>query len=154
MGRLADGRVVHVKIVTDGPHDDLSRVEADSNLKRRVAVLRRAPIKRSDRVLHPQGCIACADRVVFVRERRTKQRHDAVTEHLVHSALEVVNGLHHPSQNGVEEIASFLGIAVGQQLHGGTDVGKQHRDLLALSFERPPGRQNSCRKMSRRIDLR
>jgi hypothetical protein len=59
-----------------------------------------------------------------MRERRAKQGHNAVTEHLVDRALEVVNGFHHPSQNGVEEVASFLGIAVGQQLHGGTDVGE------------------------------
>ena len=32
MGGLADGRVVHMQIVADGPHDDLSRVEAYPNL--------------------------------------------------------------------------------------------------------------------------
>jgi hypothetical protein len=42
---------------------------------------------------------------------------------------------HHALQHGVQELAGLLGIAIGQQLHRALEVGKQHRDLLALAFE-------------------
>jgi hypothetical protein len=41
----------------------------------------------------------------------------------------------HALQHRVEELPRLLGIAVGQQLHGALQVGKQHRDLLAFAFE-------------------
>jgi hypothetical protein len=42
---------------------------------------------------------------------------------------------HHLLQHRVEELARLLGIAVGQQLHGAFQVGEQHGDLLAFTFE-------------------
>ena len=39
------------------------------------------------------------------------------------------------SSTGIEELARLLGVAVGQQLRGALEVGKQHRDLLALAFQ-------------------
>jgi hypothetical protein len=38
-------------------------------------------------------------------------------------------------QHRVEELARLLRVAVGQQLHGAFEVGKQHGDLLAFAFE-------------------
>ena len=46
-----------------------------------------------------------------------------------------VHGSHHALQHRVEEPPRFLGIAVGQQLHGAFEVGKQHGDLLALASQ-------------------
>ena len=39
-------------------------------------------------------------------------------------------------------LPSFLGVAVGDQLQGALDVGKQHRDLFALACQVAAGRQN------------
>ena len=72
--------------------------------------------------------------MVLMGDRRPKQRHDAVAHDLVHGALVAVHGVHHALQHRVEELARLLGIAVGQQLHRAFEVGKQHRDLLALAF--------------------
>jgi hypothetical protein len=46
-----------------------------------------------------------------------------------------VDGLHHPFEDGIEELARLLGIAVSEQLHGALEVGEEHRHLLALAFE-------------------
>jgi hypothetical protein len=56
--------------------------------------------------------------MIFVGNRRAKQGHDAVAHDLVDGALIAVHGRHHMLQHRVEELASFFGIAVGEQLHG------------------------------------
>ena len=73
--------------------------------------------------------------MVLVGERRAEQRHDAVAHHLVDGALVAVDGLHHPLEDRVEELARLLGVAVGEQLHRALEVGEQDRDLLALAFQ-------------------
>ena len=73
--------------------------------------------------------------MVLVGERRAEQRHDAVAHHLVDRALVAVDGLHHPLEDGIEELARLLGVAVGQELHRALEVGEEHGDLLALAFE-------------------
>ena len=70
-----------------------------------------------------------------MRDRGAEQRHDPVPHDLVHRALVVVDGLHHLLQDGIEEPAGFLGVAVRQQLHRALDVGEEHGDLLALALE-------------------
>ena len=73
--------------------------------------------------------------MILVGERRAEERHDAVAHHLVHGALVAVDGLHHPLEHGVEELARLLGIAVGEQLHRALEVGEEDGDLLALALE-------------------
>ena len=85
--------------------------------------------------------------------RRTEEGHDPVAHHLVDRALITVDGLHHPFEHRVEELARLLGVAVGQQLHRSLQVGKQDGDLLALAFESCFGRQNALRKMLGRVGL-
>jgi hypothetical protein len=46
-----------------------------------------------------------------------------------------VDGLHHPLEDGIEELPGLLGVAVGQQLHRALEIGEEHRHLLALAFE-------------------
>ena len=52
--------------------------------------------------------------MVFVGERGAEQRHDAVAHHLIHRALEMMHGLHHPFQDRVKQLARHLRIAVGK----------------------------------------
>ena len=74
--------------------------------------------------------------MILVGERRAEQRHDPVAHHLVDRALVVMHRLHHAFEHGIEDLARLLGIAVGEQFHRALQVGEQHRDLLALAFER------------------
>ena len=133
---LAHGGVVHAEIAADRAHHDLAGVEADADLHlhalRAAQLLRVAP----HGVLHPERGVARAHGVILVGERRAEQRHDAVAHHLVDGALVAVDGLHHPLEDGIEDLARLLGIAVGEQLHRALEVGEEHRDLLALALQR------------------
>ena len=73
--------------------------------------------------------------MILVGQRRAEQRHDAVAHDLVDGALVAVDGLHHAFEDGIEELARLLGVAVGEQLHRALEVGEEHGDLLALAFE-------------------
>ena len=53
-----------------------------------------------------------------------------------------MHGLHHLFQHGVEETPGVLGVAVRQELGRALEVGEQHRDLLALAFERVLGAED------------
>ena len=92
--------------------------------------------------LHAQGCIAGPYRMVLMRQRRAKQRHDAVAHDLVDRALIAMHGIHHPLQHRIKELAGLLGVAVSEEFHRALQVGKQHRDLLALAFQGTSGRQD------------
>ena len=86
-----------------------------------------------------------------MRDRRPEQCHDAVAHDLIHGALVVMHGGDHALQHRVEELPGLLGIAVGQQLHGALQVGKQHRDLLALAFEGGLGSEDFLGQIGRGI---
>ena len=55
--------------------------------------------------------------MIFMRERGPEQRHDPVAHNLVDGAFVAMDGLHHPLEDWVEELARLLGVAVGEQLH-------------------------------------
>src|SRR5262249_29162134 len=82
-----------------------------------------------------QGGVARPYRMIFVGQWRSKQGHDAIAQHLIHGTLVAVHGRHQAFEDGVEELAGFFGIPVGEELHGALQVGEEHRDLLALAFE-------------------
>ena len=86
-----------------------------------------------------------------MRDRRAKQRHDAIAHHLVDGALVAVHGLHHAFEHRVEELAGLLGVAVGQQLHRALQVGKEHGHLLALAFEGSLGGEDLLGQMARGV---
>jgi hypothetical protein len=135
MGRLAHRRVVHMQAAVDTPHHHVPRMEPDADLHRHaVRALHLVAIPRH-RLLHVQGRITRAHGMIFMGDRRAKQGHDAIAHDLIHGALVAVHGLHHAFEHGIENRARLLRVAVGQQLHGAFEVGKQHGDLLALAFQ-------------------
>jgi hypothetical protein len=109
MRRLPHRRVVHAEIAADGPDDDLTRVEPDPDL--RVHAVRATCLFRVElhQFLHPQRRVARADSVVLVGEWRAEERHDPVAHHLVHRALVAVDSLHHPLEDGVENLRASSG---------------------------------------------
>jgi hypothetical protein len=52
-------------------------------------------------LLHAQGGLAGAHRVILMRQRRPKQGHDAITHHLVDSAFVLVHSLHHAVEHWI-----------------------------------------------------
>ncbi|HTO10940.1 MAG TPA: hypothetical protein VMQ51_05165 [Candidatus Binatia bacterium] len=125
-----------MEVAADGTHDDLARVQADADLD--VDPIRPADAigVAADRFLHAERREARAGTVVLVREGGVEERHDPVTHHLVDGAFVAMDGLDHPLQDGVEDLARFLGIAIGQQFHRTLEVGEEDGDLLALTLQR------------------
>ena len=91
-------------------------------------------------LLHAQRRVAGAHGMIFMGNGRAEEGHNAIAHHLVDGALVAVHGLDHALQDRVQQLAGLLGVALGQQLHGALQVGKQHGDLLAFAFERAAGR--------------
>ena len=85
--------------------------------------------------LHVQRGVTRPHGVILVRERSPEERHDPVAHHLVYGALVAVDGLHHPLEDGIQELPGLLGVPVGEQLHRALEVGEQHGHLLALALE-------------------
>ena len=65
-----------------------------------------------------------------------------------------MDGVDHMLKDGIEKLASFLRITVGQQLHRTLDVSKKNRDVFALAFESAFGSENLLGQMLRRVGLR
>ena len=135
MRRLADGGVIHVEIAADRAHDDLTGVEPHADLHVETLASPKLLGVAAHRLVHPEGGVTSAYRVIFVSDRRPEQCHDPITHHLVDGAFIPMNRLHHPFEHRVEELARLLGVAIGQQLHRALQVGEEDRDLLALAFE-------------------
>ena len=148
---LADGRVVHMEIVADGPYHDLAGVEADPNLHFDPMLAAHRLAVTADGLLHGECRIAGPHRMIFMRDRRPKQGHDAIAHDLVHGAFVAVHGRHQALQHRVEELARLLGIAIGQQLHRAFEIGKEDRHLLAFPFDGALGGQDLLCQICGRI---
>jgi len=153
MRRLAHGRVVHVKVATDGTDDDLAGVQADSNVDRDTLAPSSTLGVSLHCLLHPKRRIASPHRMIFVGDRCAEQRHDPVAHDLVHRALIVMDGLHHPLKDRVENRPRLLGIAVCEQLHRPSQIGEEHGHVLALTLQGAPGREDFLGEVLRRVSL-
>ena len=132
---LSDGRVVHPEVAPDGPHDDFPRVQPDANLRPDPEGPPSLLGIASDRSLHVEGRIAGPHRVILVGDGRAEEGHDSVAHHLIHRSLVAVDGLHHPLEDGIEQLPRLFGVPVGEQLHRPLEVGEEHGDLFALALE-------------------
>src|SRR5262245_17967966 len=93
-------------------------------------------------LLHPERRVASSHRMILMRERCAKERHDSVAHQLIDRALIAVDCLDHAVNHRLEEFLRILGIKVGKQFHRAIDVSEQHGDLLALTLECYPRGQN------------
>src|SRR5215813_5917574 len=151
--RLADRGVVHAEITADSAHNHLARVQSHANPDdRRMRTLRLSGIFRHA-LLHPERGIASPHRMVFVGEGSAEEGHDAVTHHLIDGSLVAMNGLHQPFEDGIENLASLLRVAIGEELHRALEVGEEHGDLLALALEPTLREEDLLREMLGRIGL-
>src|SRR5262245_59922269 len=122
-------------VTADRADNDIARVQADADLDGNSRRTLDSLCIALDRLLHPERCVTSAHCVVLVGEGGTEQRHDLIAHDLVHGALVAVDGLHHSLQDGIEDRARLLWIAIGEQFHRALEVGEEHGDLLALAFE-------------------
>jgi len=95
--------------------------------------------------------MAGAQGVVLVGNGRAKEGHDAVTEHLIHGALEAVHGVHHQMNGRVEELLGGFRIKTPDEFRRIFEVGKEHGDLLALTCQGVLGGEDLLREIGRRV---
>jgi hypothetical protein len=144
---LAHRGVVHVQIAADRAHDDLTGVEPDADLHQEALAPPYALGVAAHGLVHPQRGVAGAHGVVLMGERRTEQRHDPVAHDLVDSTLVVVHCFHHAFEHRVEDLARLFRVALREQFHRTLQIGEQHSDLLALTFNRFFGEQHALGKV-------
>src|SRR5262249_45441374 len=72
---------------------------------------------------------------------------------LVHRALVAMYGLHHPLEDGIEELTRLLGIAVREQFHRALQIREQDGDLLSLAFQGALRGEDLFGDMSRGVRL-
>jgi hypothetical protein len=89
---------------------------------------------------------AIRPRVVFVSNGRAKQGHDAVAQHLVHSALETMYSVHHVLRGRVEQPLGNFWIEAADEFSRVLDVREEYRPLLALASERIPDLERTLRE--------
>src|SRR5262249_53007185 len=94
--RVTDRHVVGVEVIlSDRAYDDLSSVHADADLEVHTLLgpqLLRVP---TDLLLHEEGSVEGAPRMILVGDRRAEQREDAVARGLCDVPLVVVYRIDH-----------------------------------------------------------
>jgi hypothetical protein len=73
---------------------------------------------------------------------------------VVDGPLVAVDGPHHRLDDAIEELLSLLGIEALDDLGRALDVGEEHGDLLAFSFESGPRRENLFGEILGRVALK
>ncbi len=89
--RLPDGGVVHMEIVTDGPHHHFAGIEPHPEVHGQPLRAPHLVTVAAQRGLHGQGRIAGPDGVIFMRQRGTKEGHNPIPHNLIHRALIAVD---------------------------------------------------------------
>jgi hypothetical protein len=128
--------VVHAQVVADLADDDLARVDPHARREADAVLALHLGRVARDLVSQAERRVACPLRMVLVRDGRPEQRHDAVARVLVDGALEAVHAVGQDREEAIEDPVPLLRVELAGQLHRPLHVGKQHRDLLALAFER------------------
>jgi len=73
---------------------------------------------------------------------------------MVDRALVAVDRFHHSLENRVEKLACLFRVAIRQELHRAPQIREEHRDLLALAFQRASRAENLLSQILRRVRLR
>jgi hypothetical protein len=154
MRGLANGGIVHVQVITNGPHHHLAGVQADAHVQLQAVGPAHLFSVAAERGLHRQGRVTGPHGVIFVSHGRPEEGHDAIAEHLIHRPLKAVHGVHHVVQRRIEECLGSFRVEIADQLRGAFEVGKEHRHLLALAFQGAAGRENLLGEIGRCVGER
>ena len=91
--------------------------------------------------------------MIFVGDRCPKNCDDTVAEDLRDGAVVAVHRRSHESDRRVEYRLRAFGIRAFDQLKGTAQIGKHHRDQLALALDGGARAQDAVREVSRRVRL-
>ena len=134
---MADRRVFGVRLAgADRAHHDLARVDPDPGFDRQISSFAQLSRIAAHFLLHPQGSVERALRMVFVGHRRTEQRKYAVAGRLHDVAVVAMRGVDHQLERGIDDRARLLGVEVLHQLHRALDIREQRGHRLAFAVSR------------------
>jgi hypothetical protein len=128
--------VVHVEVVADLADDHFAGVETQAHREVQPAAQAQLVGVSAQAVHHMQRGITGAARVILVRDRRAKERHDAVAGELVDEALEALHTVRENLEKAVHDLRPLFRVELLGQLHRALHIGEQDRDLLAFAFQR------------------
>ena len=92
-----------------------------------------------------------------MRQRRTEQRKDAITQGLRDIAVILMHRVHHQLQGGINNRSGFFRVESFNQGCRAFEIGKQRRDRLAFTvcatscFQRRLFRADALGQMQRRV---
>jgi hypothetical protein len=104
------------------------------------------------RFLDIERRIAGPHRVILVRDRRAKDRHDPVARRMGDGALVAVNRVDHAVDRRIEEPVRLLRVEIADERGRVRDVGEQGRRDLALAFGRGTRAADALGEVLRRAD--
>ena len=135
MGGLANRRVIHVEIIPDSTHHDLTAVEADPKLGMRAGTghLSYRPLHRQCRVRCPQG-------VIGLRVWGVEDGHEGVAHELHHRAALREDDRHHHPERGVEHCHDLGRCSAFREGRVSAQVREEDRHFDLLAAKRCAGR--------------
>ena len=143
--------VLDGEVVANRTDDDLARVDADADHRVDADLAPHLGPDLSHGVVDRERGITGADGVILVGDRRAEHGHDTVAQQLADRAFVAVHAAHHRLYRRIEDMTGRLGIEARHQLERALDVGKQHRDELALALQRAAAGPDDFREMLGRM---
>ena len=142
VGRVADRRIVHPEVAADAADDDEPAIEALAHLEGEGAFTFQLALIVLEGTLDAECGTHRPLPMVLVSDRSAEERHDAVTEELVHRAFVPVHLGQHDLERLRHQRVYVLGVEPGRECGEAGDVHEQNGDLLALALEGGLGRED------------
>jgi hypothetical protein len=154
MGGVADGRVVHPEIVSDAADHDEPAVESHPHAQGCALPFGRTLVEGEQRLTDAQSGIDSPERVLLERHRRTKERHQSISEKLVDGSLVPVDGLRHQPEGFVHDLVHPFRAELFRQAVGFDHVAEEDGDPFPLAFQGTPRGEDAFGEMFRRVGRR
>src|SRR5713101_6467645 len=133
VGHMSNRRVLGVSARVDHAENYFARVDPDTDLDPRSALLFELLAATAKRVAHRHRRVQRPLRMVLVSDRRPEQREDAIAGRLHDVTVVAMRRVDHQLQRGVDNRASLFRIEVAHQLGRTLDIREQRRHRLALA---------------------
>ena len=147
---LAYRAIVHAKSGSDRADHRLPGVNAYANIRHFSRGVRCVHAKRS---ADTEGRLACAHRVILMRDRRSENCHYPVAQQLTDGSVVATYRLHHQADDRIDQGSAVFQVVSGQDVHGHVKSGIQNRDKFALPLPRR-GTFQKCPGVGRDCDIR
>ncbi len=149
IGGVADGGVVHAKVIADGAHHHETGVDPHPDGQRGSA--------GGGELAHPALNVQRGQHgpagMVLTGHRRAEERHEAVAEELIHRPAVAMNLGEGQLEEALEEgMHGLRAQPLGEHRRPG-EIAEEHGDLLPLAFHRAPRGQDAVGQVRRRIGL-